>query len=496
MSIKLQSSQVQSVAIIGGGASGSIALDSLIKEDHVKSITLFERRATFGGIWNLDENVGKTPNSIIKAGNTQKKTDPQLPNPFNQENREKGRFILLPKSKQERFSETPSYRNLTTNIIEEIMTFSDINKWDVPGETDPDKTRYVNGLVVRDYIEKYIERNIDNEKVSVIKSTTVEDVEEIGKKSQSSTIPKRYKLTLRQSVNADFDIWWQETYDAVIVATGHYFVPFIPDVKGLADLQELKPEAVQHAKYYRTPKEYKDETVVVIGSRALGADLAKYIADDASQVYQSIRNLANTRAFSKKSNVGLKPIVKEYQIIDKAKKTFKVIFEDGSEVVNPDHVIYATGYQFSFPFLNRLIENDSGSEVVKDGVVIQNLYQHTFLIDHPLINFIGMPIDGVSFRVFEYQAVLVARYLAGKVTLPSKEEQHAWCENRLREKGSTRAYHTIGLEAPVFHGELTKLGEVDTTKLNVGRPFPVLTEPDYAEYKLRALKLAEHWDER
>jgi cation diffusion facilitator CzcD-associated flavoprotein CzcO len=37
---------------------------------------------------------------------------------------------------------------------------------------------------------------------------------------------KRWRLTLRKHVS-NFDEWWQEEFDAVIVANGHYAVPFV-----------------------------------------------------------------------------------------------------------------------------------------------------------------------------------------------------------------------------------------------------------------------------
>ncbi|KAL7667230.1 FAD/NAD(P)-binding domain-containing protein [[Candida] zeylanoides] len=493
--MSLLSSQVETVAIIGGGASGSIALDSLVQEKHFKSITLFERRSSLGGIWNLDANSTEDP-SAVQPGYTSDQIDPQLPNPFHSADAKNKRFILAPRSKQERFADTPSYKGIKTNIIEEIMTFSDIKRWgsiDVPHQ--PEKTRYVDGLVVKDYIESYIKRNENRDNVSVIKGTTVEDVEEIKREPVTEgEIPLRYRLTLRQVVNEEFEIWWQEVYDAVIVATGHYFVPYIPSVKGLAQLQRSKPGVVQHSKYYRSSEPYRDETVIVVGSRASGADVAKYVADTATQVYQSIRNLANTKTLTKKPNVATKGVISEFVVAEPTADgvvNFTVKFEDGSEVQNPDHIIYATGYQFSFPFLNKLTENRG---LIQEGKVISGLYQHTFLVDHPLITFIGMPIDGVSFRVFEFQAVLVARYLSGKVRLPSAQQQRQWCQERLDNKGVSRSYHTIGfVDAPSFLGALTKLGEVESP---TGRPFPVLTDEDLQAYKSWAEKLVANWDLR
>lgn len=44
-------SQIETIAIIGGGASGAIILDSLLKEPNsrIKSITIFERQQKVGG---------------------------------------------------------------------------------------------------------------------------------------------------------------------------------------------------------------------------------------------------------------------------------------------------------------------------------------------------------------------------------------------------------------------------------------------------------------
>ena len=92
-------------------------------------------------------------------------------------------------------------------------------------------------------------------------------------------------------------------------------------------------------------------------------------------------------------------------------------------------MIYCTGYLFSYPYLNRLTNNQ-----ITEGITIPNLYQHTFLINEPLITIIGVPIDGISFRVFEYQAVLLARYLTGKISLPPRSKQSEWVNKRYEDK--------------------------------------------------------------
>lgn len=493
--VQLEPLQVKTIAIIGGGASGAIIADSLLKEapSSFSKITLFERRSKLGGVWALDEETKKTPNNIIKSGYTNIKTDPQLKNPFHDRSNSNRfeKFIITPKSTQERFVETPSYQGITTNIIEKMMTYSDVNQWNLPEKT-PEERTYVNGLVVRDYIDAYISKNLENERFELIQNSTVEDVERIPKLVlDANEIPYKFRLTIRQPANEENDVWYQEEFDSVVVATGHYHVPFIPYVKGLEELQNKYDDVIQHAKFYRDPEVYKDKTVVVVGSRASGADLTKYIADSAVSVIQSIRNIDNTKRFSKKPNIVYKPTIVEYQLLEEG--GFNIIFEDGTEVKNPDHVIYATGYQFSFSYLNRLL----GEEVTKDGVVISDLYQHTFHINEPLITFIGVPIDGVSFRVFEYQAILASRYLAGKISLPNRREQREWADKRLSEKGFTRAYHTIGVvDSLNYLNGLIKLGEITNTKINAGRQFPELKEEDLALYRAAGQRLREFWDER
>jgi hypothetical protein len=52
---------------------------------------------------------------------------------------------------------------------------------------------------------------------------------------------------------------------------------------------------------------------------------------------------------------------------------------------------------------------------------------------------------GISFRVYEYQVVAVARYFAGRsaVPLPTPGQQDHWDIERLQCKGNTALFHEI-----------------------------------------------------
>lgn len=54
-----------------------------------------------------------------------------------------------------------------------------------------------------------------------------------------------------------------QVFDAVIVATGHYHAPYVPDIPGLAEWKLALPDRVQHSKGYRSNKGYEDQVLVV-----------------------------------------------------------------------------------------------------------------------------------------------------------------------------------------------------------------------------------------
>lgn len=473
--VSVPDGQIRRIAIIGGGASGAIALDSLVKEKKFDEIVLFERRDTYGGIWVLDESP-RAAHELIKAGALINELDPPLHNPFDDEQAPKIRRIS---EGQERFVHTPCYNGMLTNIIENMMTYSDEKAW-----KSGEQNRYVDRGDVQNYIDRYISRHLENSSVKLVKKTAVEDVQRVV--NSEKAIPYEFLLTLRHQLQDSTEEWYQEKFDAVVVATGHYHVPFIPATPGLEKVQEKWPSVVQHAKYYRDSAPYKDKTVVVVGARALGADLTKYAAETATKVYQLIREQTGQQRKSRRPNVEIAPAILEIKVDDDG---FSVVFNNGSQVDNPDHIVYATGYQFSFPFLKR-----EYGDIARNGIILPSLYQHTFFVDEPLLVILGVPTDAISFRAFEYQAILAARYLSSRVSLPSRKEQLLWAEKRLQEKGERRAYHTIGaFDALEYMRTLTALGALKGQE-PVGREFPDITEEEVREYAEAGVKLKENWD--
>ncbi len=148
-----------------------------------------------------------------------------------------------PKLTTPRYDESSVYPYLHTNVEASPMEFT---QEPFPAEVSeasvrahgPD-TPFRHWQAVRGYIESLFDRNGYARLVQY--NTTVERAEKVG---------TEWRLTLRRS-GAQEDEWWTEWFDAVVVASGHYWVPYIPAIPGLEEFETSHPGSVIHSKHYR-----------------------------------------------------------------------------------------------------------------------------------------------------------------------------------------------------------------------------------------------------
>ena len=355
-------------------------------------------------------------------------------------------------------------RRYSTNVPDIAMSFSD--------------RRFAYGPFAPHYIPRqYIEGYFSHHKTDalLVLSTTVEDV------SRVSDDDSQWRLTLRRyDPIQHLDVWWQDTFDAVILANGHYSVPYvrlppspppkkhsqtlailryytvhpptllrapqIPHVSGLQEYMAAFPNKVTHSKSYRTPHLYAGQKVLVIGNSASGHDIAAELATTASlPVHQSRRSPSRWDGPAPRPGIAWKPVVAAYLAGSGA-----IVFSDGS-TLGPDDVdavIYCTGYKPSFPFWNASSSAAGGSALYDhaEGRLV-GAYWHTFFRGRQKNNLavVGMP-RVLTFRSFEYQAVALARLWSGRSTqgLPSEEAQERWeTERAERTRRQGRRFHDI-----------------------------------------------------
>lgn len=126
-------------------------------------------------------------------------------------------------------------------------------------------------------------------------------------------------------------------------------------------------------------------------------------------------------------------------------KNGTVHFNDGTTVSDVDKILFATGFHLSYPFIQP-------NPVVNDRLT--GFYQHIFQISDPSLAVVGQVKAALSLRVYEYQAVTVARYFAGHVDLPTLHEQKTWEETRIAQKGSGSSFHRIDPDAKEYFNTL------------------------------------------
>ena len=84
--------------------------------------------------------------------------------------------------------------------------------------------------VPRQYLENYATQHKVDE--HLVLNTTVEDVTRLPPEKGREGLD-RWRLVLRRhDLARHVDVWWEEIFDAVVVANGHYSVPIVSDVQG------------------------------------------------------------------------------------------------------------------------------------------------------------------------------------------------------------------------------------------------------------------------
>ncbi|KAF6803374.1 dimethylaniline monooxygenase [Colletotrichum sojae] len=405
-----------SVAVIGAGPSGISAVKALSDERIFDRIQLFDRRERVGGTWLYDaEPEPFSPNASQPVRQIPKKL-PQS----------------LPPAPENLTARTGLYPSLDSNVGSQVMAFTYKPFPAVNSATSINRFGKNNPTHPYAQVAGYIEDIAEPFSHLITLSTHVERVEKIGSK---------WRLTLRRTTqylrHQRRDYWWQDEFDAVVVATGHYGVPYVPNIPGLEETFAALPERFEHSKAYRSAEDYVNKKVVVVGGNVSASDTVSEIHNLVSgPLYVSQRGYNEILKDAwELPNVVLKPQVTSLSVGADG-KTVRVVFADGTEADGIEKVHFGTGYRLSYSFLRPDPVTPSGR--------LAGFFQHVFGIADPSLAVVGQVKAAISFRVYEYQAVAVARYFAGRGGgLPPAREQDEWEVARLRYKGPSSQFHEI-----------------------------------------------------
>mgnify|MGYP002718776700 CR=1 FL=1 len=264
-------SHIKSIAIIGAGPAGAIAVDALAQEKSFDIIRVFERQEKAGGCWYVNVPSNAFEKSLLLTNNRVSRDD-EPPRQFDFDglsSRTADAPLKIPENlpcrtpgiSQDRFTDSPVYPTLETNVNAGAMSFSQEeipvvrSQWSI--ERHGADTPFRHHSVIRKYIEDLLNRKGYQHLVQY--NTTVE-------RAIKDSTSQKWVLTLRRTEildGAKSDYWWSEEYDAVVVASGHYAVPFIPAIPGLKEFAGRFPGSVEHTKQYRGPEKYRGKVTDV-----------------------------------------------------------------------------------------------------------------------------------------------------------------------------------------------------------------------------------------
>ncbi|KAL2155777.1 hypothetical protein VTH82DRAFT_519 [Thermothelomyces myriococcoides] len=457
------------VAVIGAGISGVCAAAHLIKQG--LQVTVFERSGVAGGVWHYDERVAEDPpypnNTpsrgdyvVSKPGEFSFATPPPEHDPAAGEVAADPRRKSLPPSDLEvHFSPPgPCYAGLKNNVPTQLMV-SSLEPW-------PEGTE---SFVGQDKVEQYIQGLASDHGVTAVTSfhTRVDEVRKTpdGTKWEVRTVALEARDTgprLNERISY---------FDLVVVATGHYSMPRIPDTEGLKDWKEKFPSRVIHSKQYRSAEPFRGRNILIIGAGVSALDICREAEDLGVKIYHSVRGgpWDIKESFWPECVVRVGEVARyelradsDWQLDDEAPIPGSVVLKDGQVLEGIHHVVVATGYITSYPFLPQLHSDDTpnaqaGEDIVvaAEGDMTHNLHRDIFYINDPTLAFIGVPYHVATFSLFDFQGQAVARAFAGKARLPSREEMRREYQKRVEEKGLGRGFHSLatkGLELEYVQG--------------------------------------------
>ena len=404
-----ESTKVDAVCIIGGGPSGLAAAKYLRAEGTFSRIVVFEQRKNIGGLWNYTpypddyQKEISVPQTNPNAGHHEPMWHHR---PLN----EAPRGEELP---QTTFM-SPIYDRLETNIPRELMGFSDL-------EWPTDCPLFPKHEEVLDYLERYAEdvRHFIEFDTQVI---------DVSLNSDGLWTVKTQKLSPDKRCTVE-----QHNFGAVLVANGHFNVPYIPSIAGIEAWNKAYPGSILHSKFYRAPERYSGKKVVVVGNSASGLDIAAQIAGFCKPpLPQSQKSLSYLKSEQSPTKIE-KPEIAEFILQDRS-----VRFSDGSIESNIDAIIYCTGYFYSYPFLKSL-----EPPIITTGEHVENTFQHIFYRPNPTLAFAVLNQKVIPFPMAEGQSAVIARVWSGRLNLPCEGEMAEWEEKTLKETGGGRDFHLL-----------------------------------------------------
>jgi trimethylamine monooxygenase len=346
------------VAVIGAGPSGTAALrafqSAAAKGAEIPEIVCFERQEDWGGIWNYTWRTG---------------TD------------EYGEPVHC-----------SMYRYLWSNGPKECLEFADYT-------FDEHFGKLIASYPPREVLADYIKGRVEKAGVRAWCRfrTPVRMV---------AYDPGREKFTVTAH-DLPNDHEYEEEFDNVICASGHFSTPNVPHFPGFSSFNGR----ILHSHDFRDALEFKGKNIMVVGrsysAEDIGSQCWKYGAKSVTVCYRS-----GPMHFHFPDNWEQKPLLRRVE-------GNTCHFEDGSSK-DIDVIALCTGYLHHFPFLPDDLRLKTNNRLWPLG-----LHKGVAWEDNPKFMYLGMQDQFYTFNMFDAQAWWARDVILGRISLPSKAEMQA-----------------------------------------------------------------------
>ncbi|HBD92526.1 MAG TPA: potassium transporter [Gemmobacter sp.] len=343
------------VAVIGAGPSGLAQLrafqSAAQKGAEIPEVVCFEKQSNWGGLWNYTWRTGLDEN---------------------------GEPVHC-----------SMYRYLWTNGPKEGLEFADYSFEEHFGKQI---ASYPPRAVMFDYIEGRVVKAGVRDWIRF--STVIRSVEYDADSGD-------FTVTAHDLVA---DRMYKERFDHVIVASGHFSTPNVPEYPGF----DTFTGRIVHAHDFRDAREFTGKDVLVVGSsysaEDIGSQCWKYGAKTVTSCYRSA-----PMGFNWPDNW------EEKQALVKVEDGAAVFADGTSKKV--DAIILCTGYKHYFPFLP-----DDLRLKTKNRLATADLYKGVVYAHNPKLFYLGMQDQWFTFNMFDAQAWYVRDIIMDRIAVPADKQ--------------------------------------------------------------------------
>lgn len=343
------------VAVIGAGPSGLAQLrafqSAAKKGAAIPEVVCFEKQTNWGGLWNYTWRTGVDEYGEPVHGSM--------------------------------------YRYLWTNGPKEGLEFADYSFEEHFGKQI---ASYPPRAVMFDYIEGRVKKAgvRDWIRFSTVVRNVVHDPD-----------TDTFTVTVHDLAA---DRVYSETFDWVVVASGHFSTPNVPEFEGF----ERFNGRIVHAHDFRDAREFQGQDIVIVGTsysaEDIGSQCWKYGCKSITVSYRTA-----PMGFKWPDNW------REVPIMTRVSEN-TAYFADGSSK-DVDAIILCTGYKHYFPFLP-----DGLRLKTKNRLAAADLYKGVVYVHNPKLLYLGMQDQWFTFNMFDAQAWYARDIILGRIQVPADKQ--------------------------------------------------------------------------